>query len=25
VKFTWLNLMPWPHLAEDFREQHRSE
>jgi alkanesulfonate monooxygenase SsuD/methylene tetrahydromethanopterin reductase-like flavin-dependent oxidoreductase (luciferase family) len=24
MKFTWFNLMPWPHLPEDFREQHRS-
>jgi len=24
VKFTWFNLMPWPHLPEDFREKHRS-
>src|SRR5690349_17384545 len=22
--FTWFNLMPWPYLAEDFRERHRS-
>jgi alkanesulfonate monooxygenase SsuD/methylene tetrahydromethanopterin reductase-like flavin-dependent oxidoreductase (luciferase family) len=24
VKFTWFNLMPWPHLPEDFRQTHRS-
>ena len=24
MKFTWFNLMPWPHLPVDFREQHRS-
>jgi alkanesulfonate monooxygenase SsuD/methylene tetrahydromethanopterin reductase-like flavin-dependent oxidoreductase (luciferase family) len=24
VKFTWFNLMPWPHLPEDFRETNRS-
>jgi len=24
MKFTWFNLMPWPHLPDDFREQHRS-
>ena len=24
MKFTWFNLMPWPHLPEDFREKHRS-
>src|SRR5437879_4323901 len=24
VKFTWFNLMPWPHLPDDFREKHRS-
>jgi len=24
MKFTWFNLMPWPDLPEDFREQHRS-
>jgi alkanesulfonate monooxygenase SsuD/methylene tetrahydromethanopterin reductase-like flavin-dependent oxidoreductase (luciferase family) len=24
VKFTWFNLMPWPHLPEDFREKNRS-
>jgi len=24
VRFTWFNLMPWPHLPDDFREQHRS-
>ena len=22
--FTWFNLMPWPYLADDFRERHRS-
>ena len=22
--FTWFNLMPWPYLAEDFRERQRS-
>src|SRR5207237_437022 len=22
--FTWFNLMPWPYLANDFRERHRS-
>ena len=24
MKFTWFNLMPWPHLPENFREEHRS-
>ena len=24
MKFVWFNLMPWPHLPEDFREKHRS-
>lgn len=24
MKFTWFNLMPWPHLPDDFREAHRS-
>jgi alkanesulfonate monooxygenase SsuD/methylene tetrahydromethanopterin reductase-like flavin-dependent oxidoreductase (luciferase family) len=24
VKFTWFNLMPWPYLPDDFREEHRS-
>ncbi len=24
MKFTWFNLMPWPYLPDDFREQHRS-
>jgi alkanesulfonate monooxygenase SsuD/methylene tetrahydromethanopterin reductase-like flavin-dependent oxidoreductase (luciferase family) len=24
VKFHWFNLMPWPHLPDDFREKHRS-
>ena len=24
MKFTWFNLMPWPHLPEDFRQKHRS-
>jgi alkanesulfonate monooxygenase SsuD/methylene tetrahydromethanopterin reductase-like flavin-dependent oxidoreductase (luciferase family) len=24
MKFTWFNLMPWPDLPEDFREEHRS-
>ena len=24
MKFTWFHLMPWPHLAEDFRNRHRS-
>ena len=24
MKFTWFNLMPWPDLPDDFREQHRS-
>jgi alkanesulfonate monooxygenase SsuD/methylene tetrahydromethanopterin reductase-like flavin-dependent oxidoreductase (luciferase family) len=24
VKFTWFNLMPWPDLPDDFRQQHRS-
>src|SRR5262245_64216252 len=24
VKFTWFNLMPWPHLPDDFRQTHRS-
>ena len=24
MKFTWFNLMPWPHLPEDFRQKHHS-
>ena len=24
MKFTWFNLMPWPHLPDDFRQSHRS-
>ena len=24
VKFTWFNLMPWPDLPDDFRENNRS-
>jgi alkanesulfonate monooxygenase SsuD/methylene tetrahydromethanopterin reductase-like flavin-dependent oxidoreductase (luciferase family) len=24
VKFVWFNLMPWPYLPDDFRENHRS-
>ena len=24
MKFTFFNLMPWPHLPDDFREKHRS-
>ncbi len=24
MKFHWFNLMPWPHLPEDFTEKHRS-
>jgi alkanesulfonate monooxygenase SsuD/methylene tetrahydromethanopterin reductase-like flavin-dependent oxidoreductase (luciferase family) len=24
MKFTWFNLMPWPHLPADFRQRHRS-
>ncbi len=24
MKFHWFNLMPWPELPDDFREQHRS-
>jgi len=24
VKFIWFNLMPWPDLPDDFREQNRS-
>jgi len=24
MKFTWFNLMPWPHLPDDFRQQYRS-
>ena len=24
MKFTWFNLMPWPDLPDDFREEHRS-
>jgi alkanesulfonate monooxygenase SsuD/methylene tetrahydromethanopterin reductase-like flavin-dependent oxidoreductase (luciferase family) len=24
VKFCWFNLMPWPHLPDDFREKNRS-
>jgi alkanesulfonate monooxygenase SsuD/methylene tetrahydromethanopterin reductase-like flavin-dependent oxidoreductase (luciferase family) len=24
MRFTWFNLMPWPHLPADFRARHRS-
>ena len=24
MKFTFFNLMPWPHLPDDFREKYRS-
>ena len=24
MEFHWFNLMPWPHLPEDFRETNRS-
>ncbi|MEW6301151.1 MAG: LLM class flavin-dependent oxidoreductase [Thermodesulfobacteriota bacterium] len=24
MKFTWFNLMPWPHLPDDFREKYHS-
>ena len=24
MRFCWFNLMPWPHLPDDFREQNRS-
>jgi alkanesulfonate monooxygenase SsuD/methylene tetrahydromethanopterin reductase-like flavin-dependent oxidoreductase (luciferase family) len=24
MKFTWFNLMPWPHLPDDFRATNRS-
>src|SRR5919197_6664046 len=24
MKFTWFHLMPWPHMPDDFRQQHRS-
>ena len=24
MKFTWFNLMPWPDLPDNFREEHRS-
>ena len=24
MKFTWFNLMPWPHLPDNFREDYRS-
>jgi len=24
MKFTWFNLMPWPHLPDNFREEYRS-
>lgn len=24
MKFTWFNLMSWPHLPDDFRETNRS-
>lgn len=24
MKFTWFNLMPWPALPDDFREENRS-
>ena len=22
MRFIWFNLMPWPHLPEDFREKY---
>lgn len=24
MKFTWFNLMPWPHLPDNFRQEYRS-
>jgi alkanesulfonate monooxygenase SsuD/methylene tetrahydromethanopterin reductase-like flavin-dependent oxidoreductase (luciferase family) len=24
VKFVWFNLMPWPYLPDDFRQEYRS-
>lgn len=24
MKFTWFNLMPWPYLPDNFRDQYRS-
>ena len=24
MRFTWFNLMPWPHMPDDFRETNRS-
>lgn len=24
MKFTWFNLMPWPHLPDNFRKEYRS-
>ncbi|MDH4145378.1 MAG: LLM class flavin-dependent oxidoreductase [Acidimicrobiia bacterium] len=24
MKFVWFNLMPWPDLPDDFRQEHRS-
>ena len=24
MKFTWFNLMPWPSLPDNFREEHHS-
>src|SRR5262249_3835451 len=24
MRFTWFNLMPWPHLPDDFRQKYRS-
>jgi alkanesulfonate monooxygenase SsuD/methylene tetrahydromethanopterin reductase-like flavin-dependent oxidoreductase (luciferase family) len=24
VKFVWFNLMPWPNLPDDFRQEYRS-
>jgi len=24
VKFVWFNLMPWPHMPDDFRQNYRS-
>jgi len=24
MRFTWFNLMPWPYLPDDFRQQSRS-
>ena len=25
MKFTWFNLMPWPYLPDNFRENHRVD